>query len=82
MHVRQAAERVAVNMPIQGTAADIMKLAMIRVYNRMHSEGMRSLMLLQVHDELLFETPKEEDWGADGDGAGGDAPGPGDVGTP
>ena len=60
MHVRQAAERVAVNMPIQGTAADIMKLAMIRVYNRMHSEEMRSLMLLQVHDELLFETPREE----------------------
>ena len=60
MHVRQAAERVAVNMPIQGTAADIMKLAMIRVHSRLHSEGVRSLMLLQVHDELLFETPNEE----------------------
>ena len=60
MHVRQAAERVAVNMPIQGTAADIMKLAMIRVYKRMHKDGLRSMMLLQVHDELLFEVPTEE----------------------
>ena len=60
MHVRQAAERAAVNMPIQGTAADIMKLAMIRVHSRMHESGVRSKMLLQVHDELVFEVPTEE----------------------
>ena len=58
--VRQAAERAAVNMPIQGTAADIMKLAMIRVYRRMQDEELRARMLLQVHDELMFEVPVEE----------------------
>lgn len=58
---RQAAERVAVNMPIQGTAADIMKLAMIRVHNRLAKDGFKARMLLQVHDELLFELPKEEE---------------------
>ena len=58
--VRQAAERMAVNMPIQGTAADAMKLAMIRVYRRMEKEALKARMLLQVHDELVFEVPVEE----------------------
>ncbi|MDA1129293.1 MAG: DNA polymerase I [Chloroflexi bacterium] len=59
-NVRGGAERMAINMPIQGTAADIMKLAMIRVQHRLDEEGLRTKMLLQVHDELVFETPKEE----------------------
>ena len=59
-NVRGGAERMAINMPIQGTAADIMKLAMIRVQNRLYDEGLQTKMLLQVHDELVFETPKEE----------------------
>jgi len=59
-NVRQAAERAAVNMPIQGGAADIMKLAMIRVHRRMEEAGLRARMLLQVHDELIFEVPSEE----------------------
>ena len=58
--VRQAAERMAVNMPIQGTAADAMKLAMIRVHRRMEEEALKAKMLLQVHDELVFEVPVEE----------------------
>ena len=59
-NVRQAAERAAVNMPIQGGAADIMKLAMIRVHQSMEDAGLRARMLLQVHDELVFEVPPEE----------------------
>ncbi|MSQ06455.1 MAG: DNA polymerase I [Dehalococcoidia bacterium] len=59
-NVRSAAERMAINMPIQGTAADIMKLAMIRVHRRLEQEKLRTKMLLQVHDELVFEVPKEE----------------------
>ena len=59
-NVRGAAERMAINMPIQGTAADILKLAMIRVQRRLEQEEMRTRMLLQVHDELVFETPREE----------------------
>ena len=58
--IRQATQREAVNMPIQGTAAEIMKLAMVRVRNRMGEMGLRSRMLLQVHDELIFEAPAEE----------------------
>jgi DNA polymerase-1 len=51
---------MAINMPIQGTAADIMKKAMINVQARMVREQMRSRMILQVHDELVFEAPEEE----------------------
>ncbi len=59
-HIRQAAERMAVNMPIQGTAADVIKLAMVSIDKRMQALGMRSRMILQVHDELIFETPQDE----------------------
>ncbi|MDO4273191.1 MAG: DNA polymerase I [Eubacteriales bacterium] len=57
---RSFGERVAMNSPIQGTAADIIKIAMNRVYRRMKQEGLQSRLLLQVHDELLIETRKEE----------------------
>jgi DNA polymerase-1 len=60
-NVRQAAERMAVNMPVQGTAADIMKLAMIRVQRRLEDARLRTRMILQVHDELVFELPLEEE---------------------
>jgi DNA polymerase-1 len=58
--LRQAAERMAVNMPIQGTAADIMKLAMIRTDRALRDAGMSARLLLQVHDELVLEAPREE----------------------
>ena len=57
---RQAAERMAVNMPVQGTAADIIKAAMIQLHDRLERQRMRTRMLLQVHDELIFEVPQEE----------------------
>ena len=57
---RSFGERVAMNSPIQGTAADIMKIAMIHVWERLHREGLQSRLILQVHDELLIETLKEE----------------------
>ena len=58
---RSFGERVAMNSPIQGTAADIMKIAMIRVWSRLHAEGLKSRLILQVHDELLIETLVEEE---------------------
>ena len=58
--VRQAAERTAVNTPIQGSAADLIKLAMIRIDAALAQEGLRAAMLLTVHDELVFEAPPEE----------------------
>ncbi len=57
---RSFAERTAVNTPLQGTAADLIKLAMIRIAARLEEQKMQSHMLLQVHDELVFETPPEE----------------------
>ena len=57
-NARNFAERTAVNTPLQGTAADLIKLAMIRIHENLR--GMQTKMLLQVHDELVFEAPPEE----------------------
>jgi DNA polymerase-1 len=57
---RERAEREAMNTPVQGTAADLMKLAMIKVHTRLQGEKMRTRMLLTVHDELVFESPEAE----------------------
>ncbi|TMF96480.1 MAG: DNA polymerase I, partial [Chloroflexi bacterium] len=60
--LRQGAERIAINMPVQGSAADIMKLAMIRLQTYIHEQGLASQMVLTVHDELVFEvTPGERE---------------------
>ncbi|KAA3608065.1 MAG: DNA polymerase I [Planctomycetota bacterium] len=58
--VRASAENVAVNTPVQGTAADLIKMAMIRLDRRLEKEGLQARMLLQVHDELVFDCPPEE----------------------
>jgi DNA polymerase-1 len=58
--VRRAAERAAINMPVQGSAADIMKLAMLHMDRELRERGLRSAMILQVHDELVFEAPDDE----------------------
>ncbi|MEZ4749933.1 MAG: DNA polymerase [Bdellovibrionota bacterium] len=57
---REMAERLAVNSPLQGTAADMIKLAMIDVYNKLSENKLKAKMILQVHDELVFEVPNEE----------------------
>lgn len=59
-NLRQADERAAINMPIQGTASDMMKLAMINVHRMLHNRNFKTKMLLQVHDELVFESPLNE----------------------
>ena len=57
---RSFGERVARNMPIQGTAADIIKIAMVKVFNRLRNENMKSRLIMQVHDELIIEVPENE----------------------
>ena len=59
-NLRSFGERVALNMPIQGTAADIIKLAMVRVHRRLRAEGLRARLIMQVHDELIVECPAVE----------------------
>jgi DNA polymerase-1 len=59
-NARSFAERTAVNTPLQGTAADLIKLAMIRIDEILRGKNLRTRMLLQVHDELVFEAPPEE----------------------
>lgn len=59
-NIRSFGERVAMNMPVQGSAADIIKIAMVKVYNRFSNEGLRSKLILQVHDELLIEAHVDE----------------------
>lgn len=58
---RSFGERVAMNAPLQGTAADIMKIAMVNIFNRLNAENLSSKMIIQVHDEVLIETLKEEE---------------------
>jgi DNA polymerase-1 len=58
--VRESAERMAINMPVQGTSADIIKVAMVRLQEEMDKRCLKSKMLLQVHDELIFEVPEDE----------------------
>jgi len=58
--VREAAERMAINMPVQGTSADVIKVAMLNLHREMDKRQLKSKMLLQVHDELIFEVPQEE----------------------
>lgn len=60
-NIRMFGERAAMNTPIQGTAADIIKLAMVRVHQRLADEGLRAKLVLQVHDELIVEAPPEEE---------------------
>ena len=58
--IRQTGERIALNTPIQGTSADIIKLAMIKVKEEMKKKNLKSKMIVQVHDELVFDALKEE----------------------
>ena len=58
--IRQSGERIALNTPIQGTSADIMKIAMVEIFKKMNENNIKSKMLLQVHDELIFDVIKEE----------------------
>ena len=59
-NVRSGAERIALNTPIQGTAADIIKLAMVRVFQALERDALQARLLLQVHDELIIECPAYE----------------------
>ena len=61
VNVRSFGERAAMNTPVQGTAADIIKLAMVRVHDALKKEGLKARLILQVHDELLIEAPREEE---------------------
>ena len=59
--VREFGKRAAMNTPIQGTAADIMKIAMIKVYRELQNQGLKAKIVLQVHDEMMIEAPIEEE---------------------
>ena len=59
-NTRSFGERVAMNMPIQGSAADIIKAAMVKVANSLKEQGLRARLILQIHDELIIDTPEEE----------------------
>ena len=59
-NVRSFGERVALNMPVQGTAADVIKLAMVNVHRRLREEKLQARLILQVHDELIVECPEAE----------------------
>ncbi len=59
-NLRAQGERMAMNTPIQGTAADVIKLAMVRVWRRLRAEGLKARLILQVHDELIVEAPAAE----------------------
>ena len=58
--IREAEERTAVNFPMQGTSADIIKVAMVNIYNYLIENNYKTKIILQVHDELIFEAPEEE----------------------
>ena len=58
--VRQRAERASQNMPLQGTAADIVKIAMVNTYDALKRAGLKAKLIMQVHDELIIDCPKEE----------------------
>ncbi|MGN0805922.1 MAG: DNA polymerase I, partial [Candidatus Coproplasma sp.] len=59
-NLRQFGERAAMNMPLQGSSADIIKIAMVNIYNRLIKEGLKTKLILQVHDELVLDAPKDE----------------------
>ncbi|MGN0824021.1 MAG: DNA polymerase I [Candidatus Coproplasma sp.] len=60
-NLRQFGERAAMNMPLQGSSADIIKIAMVNIYNRLKKEGLKTKLILQVHDELVLDAPKTEE---------------------